>query len=235
MSLLVWNCHGFGNLHTGKELEELIQAKDPTVVFLAETWTDKARLDQIQHYINLEHKRVVERSNQGGGLVLFWKSIINLTVKDMSKYHIDAFINKNTDEECPKTCRRHTAWTKLQRLNSHPNVPWLCARDFNEILKQEEKQGGTLCSHNQMQQFREVLNECCFLDLGFVGPKFTSSRHYTDGHSIWERLDQGLVTNNWIIKFPSTQVQHLRCDSSNHCPLLINPTGLLIKVKKISV
>ena len=43
----VWNCRGFGNLCTGKELGELVQVKDndPSVVFIAETWIDKARLD----------------------------------------------------------------------------------------------------------------------------------------------------------------------------------------------
>ena len=41
MSLLVWNCLGLENLRTGKELEVLIRAKDPFVVFLAETWAMK--------------------------------------------------------------------------------------------------------------------------------------------------------------------------------------------------
>ena len=47
MSFLAWNCHGLGNLCTGRELMELIQAKDPAVVFLAETLTDEARLEFI--------------------------------------------------------------------------------------------------------------------------------------------------------------------------------------------
>ena len=47
MSLLVWNCRELGNLHTGKELEVLIRAKDPSVVFLAETWADEARLKEV--------------------------------------------------------------------------------------------------------------------------------------------------------------------------------------------
>ena len=76
-------------------------------------------------------------------LVLFWKSSVNLIVEDTSKYYIDAFINKDTDEEWkfigfydkPETCRRHEAWAKLQRLNSHPNVRWLCVGDFKENLK----------------------------------------------------------------------------------------------------
>ena len=45
MSLLVWNCRGLRNPRTVRELGDYIQAKDPTVVFLAETWTDDARLD----------------------------------------------------------------------------------------------------------------------------------------------------------------------------------------------
>ena len=59
----VWNCRELGNLRTGKELGKLVLVKDPSVVFIVETWIDKARLDRIQHNINFEHKRVVKRSN----------------------------------------------------------------------------------------------------------------------------------------------------------------------------
>ena len=37
MSLLVWNCRGLGNQYTRKELDELIQEKDPSIMFMAET------------------------------------------------------------------------------------------------------------------------------------------------------------------------------------------------------
>ena len=33
MSLIVWNCRELGNLCTGKELERIVQEKDPSVVF----------------------------------------------------------------------------------------------------------------------------------------------------------------------------------------------------------
>ena len=45
MSLLLWNNRGLGNPRTENELVSLIQVKDPFVVFIAETWTDEARLD----------------------------------------------------------------------------------------------------------------------------------------------------------------------------------------------
>ena len=56
MSLLLWNCRGLRNPHTENELVRLIQAKDPFVVFIAETWTDKVRLDHTLSKINFDQK-----------------------------------------------------------------------------------------------------------------------------------------------------------------------------------
>ncbi|KAK9997075.1 hypothetical protein SO802_021761 [Lithocarpus litseifolius] len=56
MSYLVWNCRGLGNPRTGRELGELVQAKDLSVVFLAETLTDEARLEFVQNSINFDHR-----------------------------------------------------------------------------------------------------------------------------------------------------------------------------------
>ena len=48
MSLIVWKCHGLKNLRIGKELEVVIRAKDPSVVFIVETWANEAKLKEIQ-------------------------------------------------------------------------------------------------------------------------------------------------------------------------------------------
>ena len=37
MSYLIWNCRGLGNPCTGNELVDIVRAKDPSVVFIAET------------------------------------------------------------------------------------------------------------------------------------------------------------------------------------------------------
>lgn len=59
-----------------------------------------------------------------------------------------------------------------------------------------------------------------------MGLKFTWSKHFAYGHSIWERLDRGLANNKWLLKFPGSQVTHLRCNSSDHIPIFINPSSL---------
>ena len=157
-------------------------------------------------------------------------------MEDSSKYCIDVLVEKNTPQEWqftgfygePVTARRHEAWSKLRTLNDKPHIPWLCVGEFNEITKQEEKVGGAIRAHSQMQAFRDVIDECGFMDFGYIGPNFTWSKHYIDGHSIWQRLDRELATNQWFMKYPGTIVHHLPCISSDHCLLLINLTGIEI-------
>ena len=54
-------------------------------MFIAETFTDEARLDRVLQDIDFEKKWVVPKEGHGGGLVLFWKASINLIVEDLSK------------------------------------------------------------------------------------------------------------------------------------------------------
>ena len=223
-----------GNLRTGRKLVEITQAKDTFVVFLAKTPANDARLEIVLRSIEHDHRWVVLREGIGGGLALFWKSLINLTVVGSSKYYIDAVINKDSDNEWhftsfygePETAGRIEALDKLRYLNSQSNTSWLCIGDFNEIIRQDEKVGGGIRPHNPMQFFREVIDECGFMDLGYVGHKFTWARHFENGSSIWEILDRGLATNSWFLKFPGMKVHHLRCDSSDHIPLHLIFLGL---------
>ena len=80
MSCLVWNCLGLGNPCTENELAEMVWAKDPSVVFLAKIWADKARLKQVLQKIQFENIFIAPRPNRGGGLVLFWRSLIDVSV-----------------------------------------------------------------------------------------------------------------------------------------------------------
>ena len=87
MSLLIWNCRGFGNLVTEKELGDLIRAKDPSVVFIAKTWMGEARLKKIKRNLQFDHMFFVPQIHRGGGLALYWKEEMKLTVETFSKDH----------------------------------------------------------------------------------------------------------------------------------------------------
>ena len=93
--------------------------------------------------------------------MLFWKNEVQVMVEDSHRYFIDVIIDKNKETEWRftrfygelETYRRMEAWNKLRGLNTRSGIPWLCVGDFNEISRQDEKLGGAMRSHNQMQQF----------------------------------------------------------------------------------
>lgn len=103
---------------------------------------------------------------------------MDVSVETFSKNHIDSIINNGKADAWrftgfygePVTRLRHESWSKLRQLNSRLNFPWLYAGDFNKIMTSNEKHGGSRRSQSQMKLFRDVVDKCGFLDLGFVGP-----------------------------------------------------------------
>ena len=68
-----------------------------------------------------------------------------------------------------------------------------------------------------------MVDECGFVDLGYVDSKFTWSRQIMGETTMWERLDRALANDDWISMFPATKVMHLECGTSNHKLLIILP------------
>ena len=87
------------NLLTEDQLADLVWAKDLFILFIAETWTDKARLEQVKRRIQFKNMFEVLRRNKAGGLALFWKEDFNLDIETFSPNHIDTTINKNRPDE----------------------------------------------------------------------------------------------------------------------------------------
>ena len=85
----------------------------------------------------------------------------------------------------PRWEDKHMTWDKIRELNAQHNLPWAIIGDLNEILFNHEKEGGNLRPHNRMQAFRDVLDDCGLIDLGFTGEPFTWKRG-----RIRERLDR---------------------------------------------
>uniref|UniRef100_A0A2N9GI95 Reverse transcriptase domain-containing protein n=1 Tax=Fagus sylvatica TaxID=28930 RepID=A0A2N9GI95_FAGSY len=110
-------------------------------------------------------------------------------------------------------------------------LPWCCMGDFNELVRLEEKQGRHNRSERQMQLFRDVLDDCGFVDLGFNGPKFTWTNNRM-GDMTWERLDRAVATPEWLLRFPSAQVYHLDVRWSDHKPLWVSTNPMKRQFRK---
>uniref|UniRef100_A0A2N9HKW7 Reverse transcriptase domain-containing protein n=1 Tax=Fagus sylvatica TaxID=28930 RepID=A0A2N9HKW7_FAGSY len=101
-------------------------------------------------------------------------------------------------------------------------VPWVCASDFNEIVEQSEKEGGSLRPEWQMRNFREALAEAGLSCLPSLGPKFTwRGRRHGVGW-IQERLDRFVANAEWLDLYPSVCCKNLVSSASDHLPIFLD-------------
>lgn len=58
-------------------------------------------------------------------------------------------------------------------------LPWCVIGDFNDIVDVGEKKGGSRHPRFLMDGFQKAIDDCDFVNLGFVGEAYT-----------WEKLDE---------------------------------------------
>ena len=70
----------------------------------------------------------------------------------------------------PQFTRRKPFWDYLQNLALNISFSWLLLGDFNDMMSEEEKLGGIPINRTHMTAFRNCLDNCRLIDLGFHGP-----------------------------------------------------------------
>uniref|UniRef100_A0A2N9HAJ1 Reverse transcriptase domain-containing protein n=1 Tax=Fagus sylvatica TaxID=28930 RepID=A0A2N9HAJ1_FAGSY len=122
----------------------------------------------------------------------------------------------------PETHRCEESWNLLRSLNNQSSLSWLCFGDFNEIVRRAELRGHRTRNENQMQGFRDVINDCGFIDLGHRGSEFTWCNNRKGLSTTWLRLDRAMANNDWLLRFNINIVHHLESSASDHKPLLVD-------------
>ena len=162
-------------------------------------------------------------------MALLWKEEIKVDVQTSSDNHIDVVVDKGMDDTWqitgfygnPDFVSREDSWSLIRDLSRCFSLPWVCIGDFNEILRAEEKQGWLDRPERQIQGFRDALDFCSLRDIGYNGFPFTWCNRRPGDHNIWVRLDRGVASVDWLLKFPTTRVHHLEAFHLDHRPLLL--------------
>ena len=84
--------------------------------------------------------------------------------------------------------QKHHTWTLLKRLANLSSLPWLCFKDFNEILWPHEKIERNNREISMMQMFRDTIKNCSLMDLSCKGHPLTWSNRRYGPYLIEERL-----------------------------------------------
>ena len=113
---------------------------------------------------------------------MLWKEGTDIQFKSCSHSYIDIVVHGEGKGsswrifdfyERPNMSKRQSCWQLIKALHAQCEVPWVVCGDFNEILHPNEKLGWRERDANQIRSFRDVLNRCGLVDLGFVGQKYT--------------------------------------------------------------
>lgn len=104
--------------------------------------------------------------------------------------------------------------------------------DFNEILSNNEKNGGILRAKTLMEAFRDGLSDCDPMDLGFIGPIFTWFNQRAEPHTVWCSLDRFCGNSEWCNFAPWARIQHLTFSSSDHVPIFLHLRGQLTELQR---
>ena len=121
----------------------------------------------------------------------------------------------------PRLAERRILWENLKIVAHLHNLPWLMLGDFNEVLCDDDKFGGNHVNLNRVLEFKDCLDKCNMLDLGFAGPRFTCTNRRPILNLILERIDRCFANPVWRILYPEASMTHLPRTFSNHCPILI--------------
>lgn len=90
------------------------------------------------------------------------------------------------------------------------------------MLRSEEHDGFNQVSQTQMQGFREVVDVCCLVDLGFQERPWTFEKKVAGGSFTRVMLDRALRYATWCAQFPLASIEHLTAMTLDHSPILLN-------------
>ncbi|XVF86246.1 hypothetical protein PTKIN_Ptkin18bG0025100 [Pterospermum kingtungense] len=116
---------------------------------------------------------------------------------------------------------RKNLWMHLKgfypQLQDHA---WMLAGDFNIVVDSSESSNGALGYRAEMQDFNNCRLQLSLMDHVFTGPLYTWTNNQDEGF-LAKKLDRVLVNDVWNASWPSSIVEFLSPEVSDHCPALI--------------
>jgi exonuclease III len=231
LNILTWNCRGVLNPCFRKALQDILRINSPDILILTETRLGGSRATDLARSFPFDGFLTTNTIGFAGGVWIMWKTDaveVEHLCSTEQEIHVSVQVRGSNSlwllsaiYASPRRSERRILWENLKVIADLHNLPWVMLGDFNDILSCDEKWGGNRPSNSRMSEFKNCLNACNMIDLGFSGPKFTWSNCHDVSSLIMERLDRALANPDWRILFPEASVTHLTRTHSDHCPFLL--------------
>lgn len=134
---------------------------------------------------------------------MFWANDVDVRNRDKGDNFIDGDVCADNGlvwritglYGWPDSGQKFRTWEMINMLARNFDGPWLVGGDFNEVLKESEKNGGSACDFNNLCAFRDCLHTNDLRDIVASGHPYTWRNNRQEGF-IEERLDR-FVANSF--------------------------------------
>lgn len=216
-----------GNTQTVQRIGEIRKRFHPDIFFLSETMNTNDVVLRKFKSSDLVNSHLVSPTDQrGGGLALFWKAEIELIVLNTCKNYIDTTLRYEGKVFYatfiygdPDIAKRRLLWRELADLAGTREGAWFVTGDFNDILNNQEKEGGVVRTEGSFTDFRSFVAECDLYDIHHAGD-FLSWRGVTSAGVVRSRLDRAMANSDWFECFASGHLEYLNYEGSDHKPII---------------
>ncbi|CAL9224796.1 unnamed protein product [Arabidopsis halleri] len=210
-----------------QRLREIHSELSPDILFLMETKNPDEMVLKSLSWMNFSsHFLVTPHSPGGGGLALFWKQDVDVTILATCNNYIDTRIKAAGKHFFatfvygePERSKRRAIWDQLTSQGKNREEPWFLSGDFNDIIDASEKQGGPERHEGTFTDIRSFMAECDLYDLRH-SRNFLSWRDKRHDHLVHCRLDRAMSNGAWAEAYPSGRCEYLRFEGSDHRPLI---------------
>ncbi|KAL1330769.1 uncharacterized protein LOC107627531 [Arachis ipaensis] len=226
MNIISWNCRGAGGKTFPTLIRDIRREYNANFIILLETHISGSRGAAVRDKIGFDSSFIVEANGHSGGIWCLWDSgswkvdileynqqivHLRLTGNNAATWLLSAVYGS------PQRPNRRSLWIFLRSLVANINLSWCILGDFNALLHDYERQGGTRSANSgAFSDFQSCVSDCGLVDLGYMGWLFTWRRG-----DLVERLDRGLCNLDWQLAFREASLKHLPNFKSDHTAICL--------------
>nr|XP_023913965.1 uncharacterized protein LOC112025518 [Quercus suber] len=209
----------------------LIRIHQPSIMIIIETRVGGDRAKELTDQLPFKGALHADTYSYAGGIWLLWHpEVVDISKLASTEQEIHALVKVKSFNfswllsaiyASPRAFKRYCLWDNLSIVWSIHDLPWVLLGDFKEVLCNDDKFGGNPVNIKRALKFKDCLDVCGMMDLGFCGPKFTWSNLRNIRVLIFEKLDRCFANVSCRSVFPEAVVQHLTRIHSDHNPILL--------------
>ena len=231
MNIIVWNCRGALKPNFQSHVRDLVRTHNPSILVVMETRIGGDRAKEIINRLPFDGFIYTNTLGFAGGIWLLWNSdrveVVSLATTEQEIHAEVKVLPSNLAwiftavYASPRIAERRVLWDNLAKVADLHRKPWIIAGDFNEALVGDDKFGGRPVDINRALMFKDCLDKCNMVDMGFNGPRYTWTNRREIHSLIQERIDRFFMNPSWCLLYPDAKVSHLTRCHSDHCPVLM--------------